>query len=125
MTYLRRCRSALLIALLSGGCSSPPPSEKSAPRLPSNDPRIGTRVHITGCENGELVVPIVNLWNSPERTRVIGKLSGDGRADQGRECQGSIVVIRDVRGRLFEVETTVGDYQRGWITEPFIGRPAS
>jgi len=93
----------------------------SSQGIAAADPRIGRRVHITGCENGELVVPVVNLWDSPARTRVVGKLSGDGRADQGLRCQGAVVIIRDVRDTLYQVESVVGD-QIGWVTEPFIGR---
>ena len=89
------------------------------------DPRIGRRVHITGCENGELSVPVVNLWNTAQRTSVIGKVSGDGREDRGLRCQGSVVIIRDVatvEGReMYQVETVVGD-QIGWVSAPFIGR---
>ena len=62
---------------------------------------IGSTYHITGCENGELIVPIVHLWSKPggiiNGARVIGKLSGDGRADQGLKCQGSIVKILDMK----------------------------
>jgi hypothetical protein len=58
---------------------------------------------------------------------VIGKLSGDGRADQGLSCQGAVVIIRDAAmhdGRkLNRVEAVVGD-QAGRLTEPFLGRTA-
>jgi hypothetical protein len=84
------------------------------------DPLLGTRRHITGCENGKLVVPVVNLWDSPSRSRVIGKVSGEGGPDG---CQGAVVVIRGVRGGLYEVEAVEGR-QAGWVTEPFIGRLA-
>ena len=125
MICWRTCLSSAVVAA-SVACSSAPQPENAPPVAVSTDPRVGTRVHITGCTpDGRLDVPIVNLWDSPERTCVIGELSGNGRADQGLECQGSIVVIRDVRGRLLEVETVVGDKQRGWVTEPFIGKPAS
>ena len=117
------CGTAL--AAFLAACGSPPAEEVAADAdavaALSDDPRIGRRVHITGCENGQLVVPVVNLWDSPARTSVIGKLSGDGRADQGLSCQGAVVIIRDVRDDVYQVESVVGD-QIGWVTEPFIGR---
>ncbi len=71
--------------------------------------------HITGYENGELVTPIVNLWSKPgglvSGAKVIGKLSGDGRADQGLKGQGSVVKlleIKKVNGRIFlKIKTVV------------------
>ncbi len=27
-------------------------------------PTVGERAHITGCENGDLLVPVVNMWDS-------------------------------------------------------------
>jgi hypothetical protein len=44
---------------------------------------IGDRVYISGCDFGILKVPVVDLWDSAERTRVVGEVSGDGSADQG------------------------------------------
>jgi hypothetical protein len=85
------------------------------------DPRVGRRVHITGCENGELKTPLVNLWSSAARTSVVGKLSGDGRAEQGFGCQGAVVIIRAVDGTALQVETVSGD-QVGWVSDRFIGR---
>lgn len=86
---------------------------------------IGDRVHITGCENGELTVPTPNIWDSPQQRRVIGRVSGDGRTDQGLRCQGSVVIIvaaQEANGRMmYQIETIVGD-QSGWISELFIGR---
>jgi hypothetical protein len=127
MTFSRRLVSVLLLLAATITCGSPPTSRSTEPAAPSSatqpssDPRVGTRVYLTGCERGELVVQVINLWDSPARSRIVGKLSGS--VDGG--CLGAIVTIRDVQGRLVEVETTYGDPQRGWITEPFIGRPAS
>jgi hypothetical protein len=60
----------------------------------------GDLFHITGCENGELLMPTVNIWDKPggsvERAKVIGKLSGDGREDRGLKCQGSVVRAIDI-----------------------------
>ncbi len=87
--------------------------------------QVGDRVHITGCENGELVLPVVNLWDSPSMTRILGQVSGDGRADQGLKCQGAVVIVREVRqarGRTFVRVETVVESQIGWVTSLFIGR---
>lgn len=92
-------------------------------------PKVGERFHVTGCERGKLVVPVVRLWSQPgglaAGARPVGQVSGEGRADQGLECQGSVVIAREVRtvgGRTFvKVETVVGS-QVGWITDSFVGR---
>ena len=120
----------LLVVLALVACSStshePAPSKQArTPTKSTPDPL----VHITGCENGELMVPIVRLWNKPgglaADARPVGQVSGDGRADRGLKCQGSIVIIRDSRtvsGRKFyKIETVVGS-QTGWVTDSFIGR---
>ena len=96
----------------------------SAPKLQTGD-----RFHITGCENGELMSGVVNLWSKPggivAGAKVVGKLSGDGRVDQGLKCQGSVVVtkeIQNVKGQEFiKVETIIGS-QEGWITDSFSGK---
>jgi hypothetical protein len=100
--------------------NGPPPPH--APRASGSDDDV-RRVHITGCEGGELVVPVVKLWDSPAKTRVLGQLSGDGREDQGLRCQGSVVVIHKTDGEMFEVEAVIGG-QRGWVSALFIGRDA-
>jgi hypothetical protein len=100
----------------------------SAPANPSPSPEqippVGDRVHISGCDFGELTDPAVDLWDSADRTRVVGQLSGDGGADQGLRCLGAVVIIRSVDSgqptTMYEVETVVGN-QRGWVSELFIG----
>ena len=86
--------------------------------------QVGDRVHISGCDLGDLTAPVVDLWNSPERTQVVGQVSGDGRAEQGLRCMGAVVIIRSVDAdrpsTMYEVETVVGT-QRGWVSERFIG----
>ena len=86
---------------------------------------VGTLFHITGCERGELVVPVVNMWDSAQMARIVGRLSGDGRPDQGLRCQGSVVKVlaRGSRsGRtLLQIESVVNG-QVGWITDSFVGR---
>lgn len=127
-------RNPWLLGLLCGiacmaGCGEPPreepqPSTAEKPTGPV-DYRVGMRVHVTGCENDALMVPVVNLWDSAQRSRVVANVSGDGREDQGLKCQGAVVIVRDVGfggGRtMFQVETVVGD-QIGWVSELFIGR---
>ncbi len=91
---------------------------------------IGDKIHITGCENGVLQIPVVNMWSKPggilAGAKVVGQLSGDGRADQGLKCQGAVVIIKDkqvVSGRThYRVETIYGKV--GWVTDSFIGRKA-
>lgn len=85
---------------------------------------IGDRVHVSGCNFGVLEVPVIDLWNNPERTRVVGEVSGDGPAELGRRCLGAVVIIRSVDADqptpMYEVETVVGR-ERGWLSERFIG----
>lgn len=121
MTYSQRCRDvAVLIFATSIGCAAPPHENDAAASVTqATDPRVGTRVHVTGCEHGELVVPLVNLWDSPARRKVVGQVSG-----AGSPCEGAVVIIRNVSGDSLEVETTEGDPQRGWITSGFIGSAA-
>lgn len=87
--------------------------------------RLGDAFHVTGCENGRLELPTVNLWASPDFTRVIGRLSGDGRADQGLSCQGAVVALRDVAERngrqVLQVQSVVNG-TTGWFTDSFVGR---
>lgn len=95
----------------------------------ASDIKVGDRFHITGCENGELMVPVVNMWDKPggliEGAKVVGKLSGDGREDQGLKCQGAIVElleIKNVDGRIFLKIKSVVNSKVGWITDSFVGR---
>jgi len=85
--------------------------------------------HITGCENGELVVPVVKMWSKPggiiAGARVVGKMSGDGRKDQGLKCQGTVVrvlEIKSIEGRTFLRIRTVVNSKTGWISDSFVGR---
>ena len=118
--------AAALTAVLVAACSSPAPSREtggtpSTTATAARDPRVGRRVHITGCENGELKARLVNLWNTANRSAVVGKLSGDGQESQGFGCQGTVVIIREVIGTMYQVESVAGD-QTGWVSEQFIGR---
>lgn len=89
---------------------------------PAEAQTVGAPYFITGCEHGEPIVPIVHLWNSPQRTRVVGRLSGSSRTDP---CAGSPVLVREVRPagdrNLVRVETFIGGHS-GWLTNLFIGR---
>ena len=118
--------ASALLALLLTACGPPaasrdPGGASSTGARVASDPRVGRRVHITGCENGELKLRLVNLWNTANRSAVVGKLSGDGQAEQGFACQGAVVIIREVIGTMYQVESIAGD-QTGWVSEQFIGR---
>ena len=103
-------------AAMSAAANLPPSSVQTAP--------VGNRVHISGCDFGDLKVPVVDLWESAQRTRVVGEVAGDGPADQGLRCLGAVVIVRSVDANqpntMYEVETVVGN-QRGWVSELFIG----
>jgi hypothetical protein len=113
--------SGALAADTSSAASSAPANP--APSRAQTSP-VGDRVHISGCDFGDLTVPVVDLWDSAERTRVVGEVAGDGRADQGLRCLGAVVIVRSVDAdrptTMYEVETVVGN-QRGWVSELFIG----
>lgn len=91
--------------------------------------KVGDKIHITGCENGQLMLPVINMWSKPggiaSGATVVGKLSGDGRADQGLKCQGSVVKVIEVKktgGRVFLKVQSVVNSKTGWITDSFVGR---
>jgi hypothetical protein len=96
----------------------------NAPITTAEAAPIGDRVHISGCDFGVLKAPVVDLWDGPKRTRVVGEVSGDGPSELGRHCLGAVVIIRSVDvdqpTPMYEVETVVGR-QRGWLSEDFIG----
>ena len=81
---------------------------------------IESQYHITGCEYGELIYPVVNIWSEPGRGKIIGKLSGNSSE---LKCQGSIVIIlemRKVNCRIFYKIKTI-DNKIGWVIGSFIG----
>lgn len=85
---------------------------------------VGKKYHITGCENGTLYVPIVNMWSKPcppPCSRVTGRLSGDGREDKGLKCQGAIIEVLQTYGNWIKVKSVVNNSE-GWIQNEFIGR---
>lgn len=100
------------------------PAPATAPPAAVETAPIGNRVYISGCDFGVLKVPVVDLWDSPERARVVGEVSGDGPAELDRRCLGAVVIIRsvdvDLPTPMYEVETVVGR-ERGWLSERFIG----
>lgn len=63
------------------------------------DPRVGREVRLVGCERGELVVPTVDLWDTPERSRVVAHFAVGAVADRSA-CEGVPVIIRGVRDDL-------------------------
>ena len=118
--------AGVLVVLILTACGPPaasrdPGGTSSSGSRPASDPRVGRRVHITGCENGQLKVRLVNLWNTANRSAVVGKLSGDGQEALGFGCQGTVVIVREVIGDMYQVESVAGD-QTGWVSQQFIGR---
>ncbi len=112
-------------ALLLGILLTPPLGLSS---LGAQDLEIGDRFHVDGCENGELVIPVVHLWSQPTIAmggRPIATLSGQGRADGVGRCQGSIVAALEIRvigdRTHVRIETIVGG-TIGWITDSFVGK---
>lgn len=94
--------------------------------------KVGDLFHITGCENKQLMVPVVSMWDKPggqlEGARVVGKLSGNGRRDQGLKCQGAIVRLlekENINGRVFLRIKSIVNSSVGWITDSFIGKKFS
>lgn len=77
------------------------------------DPRVGREARLAGCERGELVVPTVNVWDSPERTRVVGQIAVGPVAGRAA-CEGVPVIVRGVRDDLFEIES-IDRRTRGWV----------
>jgi|TARA_B110000263_G_scaffold199706_1_gene178809 hypothetical protein len=132
--------SGIALLLLLPTAPDPTPTDSSAlatetsstasrasvnpPPLTAQTPSRDDRVHISGCDFGVLRVPVVDLWDSAERTRVVGEVSGDGPADRGLRCLGAVVIIRSIDSDqptpMYEIETVVGN-RRGWLSELFIG----
>lgn len=85
---------------------------------------IGSRYHITGCGNGKLIVPIVNIWSKSdggvEGATIVGKLSGGGDQDLGLQCQGAIVEVLDIHEEYIKVQSIDG--KMGWVSSGFIGK---
>ena len=112
-------------ALLLGILLTPPLGLSS---LGAQDLEIGDRFHVDGCENGELVIPVVHLWSQPTIAmggRPIATLSGQGRADGVGRCQGAVVAALDVRtiaGRTHIKVESVVNGTIGWITDSFVGK---
>ena len=92
-------------------------------------PDVRPRFHITGCEDGELMVRSVNLWSVPgglaAGATVTGTMGGDGLEEQGLKCQGAVVVEEErstVDGRVNIRVTSVVNGATGWVTDSFVGR---
>ncbi len=88
---------------------------------------VGDRFHVTGCESGELLLPLVNIWSQPTIAtggRPIATLSGQGRADGVGRCQGAVVAtleIRNIGGRAHVKIESIVNGTIGWITDTFVG----
>ncbi len=85
---------------------------------------IGSSYHITGCENGTLLVPIVHMWEKANRPcHVVGKLSGTSQSDK---CHGAIVNILDKKvdnnGRLRYKIKSIVNGNVGWVSYFFVGK---
>ena len=79
-------------------------------------------VRLSGCENGDLVVPSINLWSVPgglgAGASVIGSVRGGG---VGGRCRGDEVEVLEhtvASGRQFVRVRGAGG--SGWITDSFI-----
>lgn len=112
-----RAALALAAALLLG-----------APPLRGQIYRPGALHYLTGCVNGRLRFPRVDLFDrppearpGPDRPDFVARLSGTSRQ---QICDGDVVIVRDSRrvgGRVFvEVEPVRLDVV-GWIESPFLG----
>ncbi len=89
----------------------------------------GDVFHITGCENGVLELPIINIWTQPggiaNGARIAGKLSASGRVDKGLKCEGAVVKVLDtvkMGGREYIQIQSVVNSKVGWITDSFVGK---
>ena len=91
----------------------------------ADDIQLGANYHITGCENGELLVPIVHMWEKAGHSHIVGMLSATSNSDK---CQGSIVKVLDAKvanGRLrYKVKSLVNRKVVGWVSHFFIGEKA-
>ena len=83
-------------------------------------PQIGDLVYVTGCENGELLLPEIILWDTPHLVRPIGIVRGTGPGDP---CEGELVIILDIvildEVPRYQIEATEGG-ATGWVTDSFI-----
>lgn len=96
---------------------------------PLSAQEVGALHRITGCENGELVVPRPNVWSSPQRLlgpqpTVVGQLTG-GSPGRRVQCRGGDVVRvlerTTYEGRpVYRIVAVVNGLE-GWITPGFIG----
>lgn len=114
----------ILSCLLLTGCASSKLIKNSPDQIAP-----GEKFRISGCENGKLLTPLVNLWDKPgnlyDSAKIIGQLSGDGRKELGLECQGSVVKLiekQKINGRTFLYVESIINGKKGWITDSFIGK---
>lgn len=102
----------------------PPAGPQEATFVDGRTVRVGERYHISGCENGELVLMAPNVWRTAQQTGIVFQLSGTSRSD---ECSGAVVEILDlqqVQGRWMTNIRSVVNGREGWISELFIGKSA-
>lgn len=77
--------------------------------------KINLKLVVAGIENGECVVPEINLWANPELTKM--KSSKIYNACQPQEVTAFERVVTRSR-TLYHVETK--DHATGWITDSFV-----
>ena len=104
----------VLARLMSRG----PRPESLAPQSPPAQ-RFGW---ITGCENGSLEVPSVNVWRDRDRvgSRVVAQLPGTSSSNR---CRGARVeIIDEGPGRMGQLRYRVRTAQgvTGWVTHFFV-----
>lgn len=85
----------------------------------------GAPMHfLTGCADGVLEVADINLWDSPQRSRVVGSLTGTSV----EECNGAVVFVHETRpGRGPEQVrvTSIVNGLEGWVSDHFVGAALS
>lgn len=90
----------------------------------ADDLVVGDWFHVTGCENGELMVKEVFVWSLPAVTpgaKVVATLSGGGKAGK---CQGDVVklVSKKMVGRRLFLRVHSPEKDRiGYIGAGFAG----
>ena len=85
---------------------------------------IGSSYYITGCYEGELIIPMVNLWSASdggvEGATIVGRVSGGNEKNLESHCKGAIVKVLDIYDEfMIKVQSINGKV--GWVASGFIG----
>jgi len=106
----------------------PAPHPTGLKTLRGENLSVGDLFHITGCDEGDLILPTVGLWDRPggldSGAEVIERLPGDGEADEGFRCRGALVRLVDVsvlHGLTYVKVRSVVNSTEGWVTKPYVG----